>query len=91
MQTILGVVDGGLRAQEAVDAPRIHVEGDLVEAEPGTDEEALDRLRASEWRTRPFRERNLYFGGVQAAERDAEGAFSGGGDPRRGGVATVVD
>ncbi len=36
---------------------------------------------------RRFTGRNLYFGGVQAAERNAAGEFSGGGDPRRGGVA----
>ena len=31
-----------------------------------------------------FRERNLFFGGCQAAERHhGAGAFSGGGDPRR--------
>ena len=29
--------------------------------------------------------------GVQAAARDAAGCFSGGGDPRRGGAAIVVD
>ena len=35
---------------------------------------------------------NLYFGGVQAARRDpVTGALSGAGDPRRGGVAVVVD
>ena len=33
-----------------------------------------------------FRERNLFFGGCQAVERDADGVLSGGGDPRRGGA-----
>jgi gamma-glutamyltranspeptidase/glutathione hydrolase len=37
-----------------------------------------------------FRGRNLFFGGVQAVARDSTGAFSGGGDPRRGGAAIVV-
>lgn len=37
-----------------------------------------------------FREINLFFGGVQAAARDTQGRFSGGGDPRRGGAALVV-
>jgi gamma-glutamyltranspeptidase/glutathione hydrolase len=37
-----------------------------------------------------FRERNLFFGGVQAVERDAAGRFWGGGDPRRGGAAITV-
>ena len=37
-----------------------------------------------------FRDRNLFFGGCQAVERDPRtGAFDGGGDPRRGGA--VVD
>jgi gamma-glutamyltranspeptidase / glutathione hydrolase len=36
-------------------------------------------------------ERNLFFGGVQAVARDpATGELSGGGDPRRGGVALRV-
>jgi gamma-glutamyltranspeptidase/glutathione hydrolase len=35
-----------------------------------------------------FRERNLFFGGVQAVQRDpATGALTGAGDPRRGGAA----
>ena len=39
----------------------------------------------------PFRDRDLFFGGVQAVERDADGRFWGGGDPRRGGASIVVD
>jgi gamma-glutamyltranspeptidase/glutathione hydrolase len=39
-----------------------------------------------------WQQKNLYFGGVQAVARNpATGALSGGGDPRRGGVAVVVD
>jgi len=88
VQTVAGVIDGGLAAQEAVDASRLHVEGGLVDAEPGVDPVALGALEASGWRLRRFPERNLYFGGVQAVVRDAQtGALTGGGDPRRGGVA----
>jgi gamma-glutamyltranspeptidase/glutathione hydrolase len=37
---------------------------------------------------RRWSETNLYFGGVQAVASDPEtGALTGGGDPRRGGVA----
>jgi gamma-glutamyltranspeptidase/glutathione hydrolase len=40
---------------------------------------------------RRWAERNLFFGGVQAVARNPEtGELTGGGDPRRGGVATVV-
>jgi gamma-glutamyltranspeptidase / glutathione hydrolase len=91
LQTILGVVDHGLPAQEAVSAPRIHVEGIELEAEPGVDEEALAKLEQGEWQVRRWSEQNLFFGGVQAVARNPEtGELSGGGDPRRGGAARVV-
>jgi gamma-glutamyltranspeptidase/glutathione hydrolase len=92
LQTVLRVVADGLPAQEAVDAPRVHYEGRVVEAEPGIDEAGLAALERDGWPVQRFRERNLYFGGVQAAARDPEtGALSGGGDPRRGGAAVVVE
>jgi gamma-glutamyltranspeptidase / glutathione hydrolase len=92
LQTVAGVIDGGDDVQAAVDAPRLHVEQQLVDHEPGVDEEALEALRDAGWRLRPFAERNLYFGGVQAVARDdASGELSGAGDPRRGGVAIKVD
>src|SRR3954470_12883367 len=92
LQTVLGVVDGGMGAQEAVDAPRVHFEGEVVEAEPGVSEEGLAALERDGWKVQRWRERNLYFGGVQAVARDpVSGALSGGGDPRRGGAAIVVD
>jgi gamma-glutamyltranspeptidase/glutathione hydrolase len=91
VQTVAGVIDGGLGAQSAVDTPRLHVEDDLVDAEPGVDEEALRALEAGGWRLRRWDERNLYFGGVQLVARDpATGELSGGGDPRRGGVVASV-
>jgi gamma-glutamyltranspeptidase / glutathione hydrolase len=90
LQTTLAVADGGLPAEEAVRRPRIHVEGDVVEAEPGIDSDALDRLEARGWQVRRWTETNLFFGGVQAVARGDGGELSGGGDPRRGGCATVV-
>ena len=87
LQTIVRVVDDGLRAPEAVCAPRVHFEDDVVYAEPGVDVSELEAAGRSIGR---FRDRNLFFGGVQAVERDADGSFWGGGDPRRGGAAIVV-
>ena len=92
VQTIAAVTDGGLGAQDAVEAPRLHVEGDLVDAEPGVDPSALAGLERDGWRIRRWDERNLYFGGVQAVARDPRtGALTGGGDPRRGGVVVAAD
>ncbi len=85
LQTVVGVVDRGATATEAVEAPRLHFEDGVVYAEPGID---LAPLRAAGREVAPFRERNLFFGGVQAVERDpATGRLTGGGDPRRGGAA----
>lgn len=83
LQTIAGVVDHGRDVQAAVDAARLHFEEGIVYAEPGID---LDGLRAAGRAVAPFRAPNLFFGGVQAVARGADGALSGGADPRRGGV-----
>jgi gamma-glutamyltranspeptidase / glutathione hydrolase len=85
LQVIVGAVDHRLAAHEAVLAPRVHFEDGLVYAEPG---DGLDELREAGRQIVAFRSRNLFFGGVQAVERDpATGELSGAGDPRRGGVA----
>ena len=92
LQTVLHVVDEGMAAQDAVSAPRLHVEQGQVDAEPGVDTAALDRLEQTGWTVRRWSELNLFFGGVQAVARNPDtGRLTGGGDPRRGGVATVVD
>jgi gamma-glutamyltranspeptidase / glutathione hydrolase len=87
LQTIVRVIDEGMRARDAVEAPRVHYEDGVVYAEPGSDTAAVE---ASGLPVARFRDRNLFFGGVQAAERDRDGVFWGGGDPRRGGAAIVV-
>jgi len=74
-------------AQQAIDAPRVHFEDGVVYTEPGIDATALEHAGRT---LRPFHERNLFFGGAQAAARNPDGSFSGGGDPRRGGAAVVV-
>ena len=83
LQTIVGVVDHGLDARAAVEAPRAHFEDGVVYAEPGV---PVDELSGRE--IVAFRSRNLFFGGVQAVVRDgATGALTAAGDPRRGGAA----
>ncbi|MEA2349927.1 MAG: gamma-glutamyltranspeptidase / glutathione hydrolase [Thermoleophilaceae bacterium] len=92
LQAILRIVAEGMPAQDAVAAPRVHYEGRVVEAEPGIDEDGLAALEREGWPVQRFSRRNLYFGGVQAAARDPEtGELSGGGDPRRGGAALVIE
>jgi gamma-glutamyltranspeptidase / glutathione hydrolase len=86
LQVIVGAVDHGLRAQEAVLAPRVHAEAGVVYAEPGV---PVGELAGRE--VVAFTARNLFFGGAQAVERDRRtGALSGAGDPRRGGAAVAA-
>jgi gamma-glutamyltranspeptidase / glutathione hydrolase len=85
---IANVLDRGMDAAAAVDAPRMHFEDGTVYVEPGIDVAALEPAGHTVAR---FRARNLFFGGCQAVERDPEtGALSGGGDPRRGGAVVAV-
>jgi gamma-glutamyltranspeptidase / glutathione hydrolase len=92
LQTLLAVMDHGLPAEAAVARARIHVEGREVEAEPGVEESALAQLELGGWTVRRWSEQNLFFGGVQAVARNPQsGELSGGGDPRRGGHAELVD
>jgi gamma-glutamyltranspeptidase/glutathione hydrolase len=88
LQTTVRVVDEGVRAGDAVRAPRVHFEDGIVYVEPGIDTGGLEAAGRAIAR---FREKNLFFGGVQAVERDYQGRVWGGGDPRRGGAAIVVE
>jgi gamma-glutamyltranspeptidase/glutathione hydrolase len=88
LQTILRVLDEGMPAGEAVHAPRLHFEDGVVYVEPGIDTGSLELSGRTIAR---FRDLNLFFGGVQAAAREPGSSFTGGGDPRRGGSAIVVE
>jgi gamma-glutamyltranspeptidase / glutathione hydrolase len=77
-----GILDEKLSPQEAVDRPRVHPAGALVNAEPGVDEGGLELLAASGRSVRRWAERHHYFGGVSAVARSGAAA-----DPRRSGAA----
>ena len=88
LQTIVGVVDRGLGARDAVEAPRLHFEDGIVFTEPGVDDALLRRHGRT---VQPFRAINVFFGGVQAVEHDPHtGKVTGAGDPRRGGAAVAA-
>lgn len=91
VQAILRLVDDGMVAQDAVNAPRLHFEDGIVQAEPGLDDDALVRLERRGYGVARWPTRNLFFGGVHAVARDPRsGELSGGGDPRRGGAVAYA-
>ena len=87
LQVASQLVDHGLSAGDAVEAARLHVERGLISIEPGFTEDAVAAAAREGDRLNRWPERNMFFGGVHAVERLADGTVRGAGDPRRGGVS----
>lgn len=89
LQVAVNLLDLGMSLEDAVEAPRLHVEkSGAVSFEPGLGraEQILEvRPDAKMWP-----DRNLFFGGVHAARRKENGSAEGAGDPRRRGHAIVI-
>jgi gamma-glutamyltranspeptidase/glutathione hydrolase len=77
-----GILDEGLGPQEAVERPRLHPAGGIVNAEAGVDEGGLAELERRGWKVRRWASRHHYFGGVSAVARGGPAS-----DPRRSGAA----
>ncbi len=88
LQVVANVVGKGMAVDEAVDAPRLHVEEGVAHCE---DPAVADLLERAGYPVVRFRRRNLYFGGVSAVELRADGSLAAAGDPRRGGAGVVVE
>jgi gamma-glutamyltranspeptidase/glutathione hydrolase len=85
VQVVAGLVDDGLDAPGAVERPRLHWDGEVLQLEPGFDDEVVRALAAS-WPVNRWDERNLYFGGPHLVRPGVDAA----GDPRRGGATAIV-
>jgi len=85
VQTALNSLLFGMSPAESVGAPRLHYENGEVFLEPGFLEETISEVRRH-YRTTLFKEKSLFFGGVQLVTSEFEGA----GDPRRGGLSIRI-
>ena len=96
LAVLLRLLDGGAELADAVAAPRVHVSSHhQVHVEPGLTDADLDALRrltvergwpeVESWPTT-----NVFFGGVHAVRRNADGSVVAVGDGRRGGAAAVL-
>ena len=81
VQLLTNFLCNGLDIHEATVAPRVHLEGGVLHAEPGVSEDVLQELEGTyaieRWKTL-----NVFFGGANSVTQDR-----GAGDPRRGGYA----
>lgn len=89
-QVLVNLLDFGMAPEEAVSAPRIHLEGDMLSLEPGFGEAALSSLQSAAPESHQWPEKNLFFGGVHTVSVKHGGIFDGAGDPRRGGVVAYA-
>jgi gamma-glutamyltranspeptidase/glutathione hydrolase len=80
-----GILDEELEPIDAVERPRFHRAGDVVNAEPGVDERALEELMHSGLDVRRWPGLHHYFGGVSLI-----GTKGAAGDPRRSGDAATL-
>jgi len=83
---VAGILDEGLSAAAAVERPRFHPAPDVVNAEPGVDEAALEQIEERGLAVRRWPERHHYFGGVSVVSRAGTA-----GDLRRDGAAADQD
>jgi gamma-glutamyltranspeptidase / glutathione hydrolase len=80
-----GILDEELEPADAVARPRFHLAGDVLNAEPGVDEQALAELERSGLQIRRWSSQHHYFGGVSLLS-----PAGAAGDPRRSGHAATL-
>jgi gamma-glutamyltranspeptidase/glutathione hydrolase len=90
LQTVVNVVDHDLSVEDAQEAPRVHLDGDVLQLEGGIAPEAADALETWGYAVARWEGRNLYFGGVSAVGVREDGTLEAAGDPRRSGGGVVV-
>ncbi len=85
IQTILNYLIFNMDINSSVNSPRIHFENGTVYFEPGFDKSVIKEVEKF-YKVVEFKEKSLFFGGVQAVTGD----FQGAGDERRGGYVIGV-
>ena len=90
LQVLVNMLDFDMGLEQAVKAPRMHLEGDHLSLEAGFSEAAVQSLEAAWPGVKHWPETNLFFGGVHAVERLANGEFRAVGDHRRGGASAFA-
>ena len=88
-QVALNLIDHGMDLEPAILGPRMHVEGEVLNFEDTDGEAYRDQLLAHDPDAVVFAEPSLFFGGVHAVRRRANGDYFANGDPRRAGVGLV--
>ncbi|MGW8228187.1 MAG: gamma-glutamyltransferase [Gammaproteobacteria bacterium] len=89
LQVLLNLIDYRMPVEAAVNAPRIHLEGELLSIENGFKPSELIDIMLEYPQHTVWPTQNLFFGGAHTVMSDT-GNFYATGDPRRGGAAAIV-
>ena len=89
LQVLVNLADFAMGVEEAVTAPRIHVEDTFLSVEGGFDPERIAPVLEAWPEHRLWDAPNMFFGGAHTVASGPRGV-EGAGDPRRGGARAIV-
>ena len=89
LQVLVNLVDFGMDVEEAVIAPRIHVEDTFLSVEGGFDPERIAPVLEAWPEHQLWDTPNMFFGGTHTVASGPRGV-EGAGDPRRSGACVVI-
>ena len=89
LQVLVNLVDFAMDVEEAVAAPRIHVEGTFLSVEGGFDPERIAPVLEAWPDHQLWDAPNMFFGGAHTVASGPRGV-EGAGDPRRGGACAII-
>ena len=89
LQVLVNLVDFAMDVEDAVVAPRIHVEDSFLSVEGGFDAERIAAVLDAWPDHQLWGASNMFFGGAHTVASGARGV-QGAGDPRRDGACAII-
>ncbi len=91
LQVARNLIDNDMSLVEAIAAPRMHVEKcGTLSFEDHFSKQTRNALLSAFPGAHPWPDKNMFFGGVHTAQRQADGTMQAAADPRRSGAAVVI-
>ena len=90
-QVLINLIDFDMNLEDAVQAPRVHLEKGKLSMESGFSDEVRRGIAEIVDELEPWGGQNLFFGGVHAVSLAPDGSLSGFADPRRAGAVSFAD
>ena len=89
LQVLVNLVDLAMEVEEAVVAPRVHVEDSFLSVEGGFDAERISAVLEAWPEHQLWSATNMFFGGAHTVASGGRGV-EGAGDPRRDGASAMI-